>query len=46
MEILYCLQCGGYTLRKSCCKNTVSVLPARYSPQKYAKYRRAARIVS
>jgi len=44
MRIRKCLKCGTYTLKESCSRcseNTVTVGPARYSPQDpYGKYRR------
>lgn len=46
-HILKCEDCGIYTISEtcpSCEKRTVSMKPAKYSPQdKYAKYRRMAK---
>ncbi|MBW3018825.1 RNA-protein complex protein Nop10 [Candidatus Woesearchaeota archaeon] len=39
------LKCCGYTMKETCeCgKKTATTKPARYSPQKFAKYRQKAR---
>jgi H/ACA ribonucleoprotein complex subunit 3 len=43
-KLLYCKNCGTYTLEKTCkkCKNkTISKNPPRFSPQdRYGEYRR------
>ncbi|MBT3262696.1 RNA-protein complex protein Nop10 [Candidatus Woesearchaeota archaeon] len=47
-EILKCLNCNTYTLKKNCetCNNkTCTNKPAKYSPEdKYGHYRRLAKI--
>ncbi|MDP6293822.1 MAG: nucleolar RNA-binding Nop10p family protein [Candidatus Woesearchaeota archaeon] len=43
LTIRQCPQCAKYTLKQDCCQSTVTIVPARYSPQKNAKYRQMAR---
>jgi rRNA maturation protein Nop10 len=44
-HILKCQQCGNYTMLEKCqCGGQAATTkPARYAPDKYAKYRREAR---
>ena len=44
-HILKCEKCERFTMKKNCeCGNqTASTKPQRYSPQKFAKYRKEAR---
>ncbi|MEM3154963.1 MAG: nucleolar RNA-binding Nop10p family protein [Candidatus Woesearchaeota archaeon] len=44
-HILKCQQCGAYTMKETCAcgGSSATTKPPRYSPNKYAKYRREAR---
>jgi len=44
-HILKCQQCGEYTMKQVCaCKGeAVTTRPPRYSPGRYAEYRKKAR---
>ncbi len=44
-HILKCQQCEAYTMNENCkCGGkAITTKPARYSPEKYAKYRQEAR---
>ena len=44
-HILKCQKCGEFTMKEQCkCGSpAVTTKPPRYSPDKYAKYRREAR---
>ncbi len=44
-HILKCSKCETYTMKEtcSCGAKTISTIPLRYSPQKFAKYRQKAR---
>lgn len=44
-HILYCEKCERFTMKNicECGRETITTKPQRYSPQKYAEYRREAR---
>jgi len=43
-HILKCQECGEYTLQDTHCgTDAITTKPARYSPGKFAKYRKEAR---
>jgi len=43
-HIQKCQKCEKFTMKEECCgETTITTKPPRYSPDKYAKYRREAR---
>ncbi len=43
-HIMKCLKCGNFTMKEECCKaKTSPVKPQKYSPGKFAAYRREAK---